>query len=170
MKDYKQNNCADKLQKFSLSELEKYAKYIDQLMLNDPTNHKLFEYVENLYKLWISKDNDNETAYHMYLDILRLTNHYYEAYSICKKLIEEKKFKSMVYKQLSDFGYEKSRLCLIGGCPRVASLLLRGDIQLSLPAAFCHACPMSRGAYHVARVYYFYFKLPPFQKVVCRQA
>lgn len=105
MKDYKQNNCADKLQKFSLSELEKYAKYIDQLMLNDPTNHKLFEYVENLYKLWISKDNDNETAYHMYLDILRLTNHYYEAYSICKKLIEEKKFKSMVYKQLSDFGY-----------------------------------------------------------------
>ena len=76
MKDYKQNNCADKLQKFSLSELEKYAKYIDQLMLNDPTNHKLFEYVENLYKLWISKDNDNETAYHIYIDILRLTNHY----------------------------------------------------------------------------------------------
>lgn len=105
MKDYEQNNCIDKLQKLSSSELEKYAKYIDQLILDDPTNYKLFEYVDNLYKLWISKDNDNETAYHMYLDILRLTNHYYEAYSICKKLIEEKKFQSMVYKQLSDFGY-----------------------------------------------------------------
>ena len=40
-------------------------------------------------------------------------------------------------------------------------------VRVRLPAAIR---ARSRGAYHVARVYYFYFKLPPFQKVVCRQA
>ena len=78
---------------------------MDALILNNPLNHELFVYINDLYKFWISKDNDNETAYHMYLDMLNLTNHYYEAYSICKELLKRNKFQYMVYKQLTDFGY-----------------------------------------------------------------
>ena len=40
-------------------------------------------------------------------------------------------------------------------------------VRARLPAAIR---ARSRGAYHVARVYCFDFMLPPFQKVVCRQA
>lgn len=78
---------------------------MNQLGLEDTTNNELFEYINNLYKFWIGKSGNNETAYHMYLDFLNLTNHYYEAYSICKKLLQEEKFFYMVYTQLSDFGY-----------------------------------------------------------------
>ncbi len=93
------------LEKLSLNELEKHIKEMDALILNNPLNHELFVYINDLYKFWISKDNDNETAYHMYLDMLNLTNHYYEAYSICKELLKRNKFQYMVYKQLTDFGY-----------------------------------------------------------------
>ena len=57
----------------------------------------------------------------------------------------------------------KSPRCVC--CCGAAVFSCRGVRLLPLCAA-----PESRGAYHVARVYYFYFKLPPFQKVVCRQA
>ena len=55
----------------------------------------------------------------------------------------------------------KSPRCVCCCCAAVFSCRVR------LPAAIR---ARSRGAYHVARVYYFYFKLPPFQKAVCRQA
>ena len=55
----------------------------------------------------------------------------------------------------------KSPRCVISAARRYSVVRVR------LPAAIR---ARSRGAYHVARVYYFYFKLPPFQKVVCRQA
>lgn len=55
----------------------------------------------------------------------------------------------------------KSPRCVISAARRYSVVRVR------LPAAIR---ARSRGAYHVARVYCFYFKLPPFQKVVCRQA
>ena len=55
----------------------------------------------------------------------------------------------------------KSPRCVISAARRYSVVRVR------LPAAIR---ARSRGAYHVARVYYFYFKLPPFQKAVCRQA
>ena len=55
----------------------------------------------------------------------------------------------------------KSPRCVCCCCAAVFSCRVR------LPAAIR---ARSRSAHHVARVYCFYFKLPPFQKVVCRQA
>ncbi len=106
MKDFLKKNCKFKeLQNISLKELEKYIEYMYNLSLKDPVNKELFEYVNSLFIFWIGKDDSNETAYHLYLDYLNLTNHYYEAYDICKKLLQEKKFLDVVYLQLSDFGY-----------------------------------------------------------------
>lgn len=95
----------NELKNFSSDKLKSYINKVDRLMLDDPTNYKLFEYTDKIYRLWIDKDRNNETAYHMYLDILNLTNHYFEAYSVCQELMENNKFEYMVYRQLIDFGY-----------------------------------------------------------------
>ena len=95
----------NELEMLSLSELEEYIRITDKLMLDDPLNSELFDYLDSLYKFWVERDRNNENAYHMYLDMLNLTNHYYEAYDICMDLLKEDKFKYMVYKELTDFGY-----------------------------------------------------------------
>lgn len=110
MKDlFKINNInlyeIEELEKLPLNELESYISKVYRLMLDNPVNNELFIYTNELFKFWIAKDDDNETAYHIYLDMLNLTNHYYEAYSICKNLLNKGKFKAIVYKQLMDFGY-----------------------------------------------------------------
>ena len=75
--------------------------------------------------------------------------------------------------RLPEKGHKKRRSVFITAAvisPRaafVAAARRYSVVRVRLPAAIR---ARSRGAYHVARVYYFYFKLPPFQKVVCRQA
>lgn len=93
----------------STNDLENYFKSFYELILDNPLNTTLFMYVDKLFKLWIKRSQydevDNKTAYHMYLDFLKLTNHYFEAYDICKDLLKNNKFNLLAYKQLIDFGY-----------------------------------------------------------------
>ena len=99
----------EELKEFSTNELVKYVKGFYEIMLDNPSDSNLFEYINDLYVYWINRDVhnkiDNETAYHMYLDFLNLTNHYYEAYDVCNDLIKKDMYKAIVYKKLIDYGY-----------------------------------------------------------------
>lgn len=105
IKIYGENKLID----LSTNDLQNYFKSLYIIMLDNPLNTTLFMYIDKLFKFWIKRreydEIDNKTAYHIYLNFLNLTNHYYEAYDICMKLLKNNKYHLLVYKQLTDFGY-----------------------------------------------------------------
>lgn len=103
--DEKNTYKFDEAEKLSDTELEEYIDKLTYELIDNPTDKQLYTYLTDLYEFWIKKNVNIKTAYGKYIWMLNLTNRYYEAYDVCQRLLKQNKYKSMVYEQLTDFGY-----------------------------------------------------------------